>query len=153
MKSPEAMSIALAEAKAAAARGEVPVGALLVSASGEILARSGNRTLELKDPTAHAEMLVLREAAAKRQSERLADCDLYVSLEPCAMCAAAVSFARLRRIYYGAGDEKMGAVEHGPRFFRQPTCHHVPEVYGGIGEREARDLLKVFFAGLRKAAS
>jgi tRNA(adenine34) deaminase len=111
------------------------------------------RTLELKDPTAHAEMLVLREAAAKRNSERLADCDLYVSLEPCAMCAAAISFARIRRIYFGAGDEKMGAVEHGPRFFQQPTCHHKPEVYGGIGEREARELLQAFFSEKRKAAS
>jgi tRNA(adenine34) deaminase len=153
MKSPEAMSIALTEARAAAARGEVPVGAVVVSAKGEVLARAGNRTLELKDPTAHAEMLVLREAAAKRNSERLTDCDLYVSLEPCAMCAAAVSFARIRRIYFGAGDEKMGAVEHGPRFFQQPTCHHRPEVYGGIGEREARELLLTFFSEKRKAAS
>jgi tRNA(adenine34) deaminase len=153
MKSPEAMSIALAEARAAAARGEVPVGAVVVSAKGEVLARAGNRTLELKDPTAHAEMLVLREAAAKRNSERLTDCDIYVSLEPCAMCAAAISFARIRRIYFGAGDEKMGAVEHGPRFFQQPTCHHRPEVYGGIGEREARELLQAFFNEKRKAAS
>jgi tRNA(Arg) A34 adenosine deaminase TadA len=151
MKSPEAMSIALAEARAAAARGEVPVGAVVVSAKGEVLARAGNRTLELKDPTAHAEMLVLREAAAKRNSERLTDCDLYVSLEPCAMCAAAISFARIRRIYFGAGDEKMGAVEHGPRFFQQPTCHHRPEVYGGIGEREARELLQSFFNERRSA--
>jgi tRNA(adenine34) deaminase len=152
MKSPEAMSIALAEARAAASRGEVPVGAVVVSAKGEVLARAGNRTLELKDPTAHAEMLVLREAAAKRGSERLADCDLYVSLEPCAMCAGAISFARIRRVYFGAGDEKMGAVEHGPRFFQQPTCHHRPEVYGGIGEREARELLQSFFNVKRSAA-
>ena len=151
MKSPEAMSIALAEARAAAARGEVPVGAVVVSAKGEVLARAGNRTLELKDPTAHAEMLVLREAAAKRDSERLTDCDLYVSLEPCAMCAGAISFARIRRVYFGAGDEKMGAVEHGPRFFQQPTCHHRPEVYGGIGEREARELLQSFFSVKRSA--
>jgi tRNA(adenine34) deaminase len=153
VKSPEAMSIALAEARAAAGRGEVPVGAVVVSAKGEVLARAGNRTLELKDPTAHAEMLVLREAAAKRNSERLTDCDLYVSLEPCAMCAAAVSFARIRRVYFGAGDEKMGAVEHGPCFFQQPTCHHRPEVYGGIGEREARELLQAFFSEKRNAAS
>lgn len=153
MKSPEAMSIALAEARAAVARGEVPVGAVVVSAKGEVLARAGNRTLELKDPTAHAEILVLREAAAKRGSERLTDCDLYVSLEPCAMCAAAISFARIRRIYFGASDEKMGAVEHGPRFFQQPTCHHRPEVYGGIGEREARELLQSFFNVKRSAAA
>lgn len=153
MKSPEAMSIALAEARAAAARGEVPVGAVVVSAKGEVLARAGNRTLELIDPTAHAEMLVLREAAARRGSERLTDCDLYVSLEPCAMCAAAISLARVRRVYFGAGDEKMGAVEHGPRFFQQPTCHHRPEVYGGIGEREARQLLQSFFSAKRSAVS
>jgi tRNA(Arg) A34 adenosine deaminase TadA len=153
MRSPEAMSIALAEARAAVARGEVPVGAVVVSAKGEVLARAGNRTLELKDPTAHAEMLVLREAAAKCGSERLTDCDLYVSLEPCAMCAAAISFARIRRIYFGASDEKMGAVEHGPRFFQQPTCHHRPEVYGGIGEREARELLQSFFNVKRSAAA
>lgn len=153
MKSPEVMALALAEARAAAARGEVPVGAVVVSAKGEVLARAGNRTLELKDPTAHAEMLVLREAAAKRGSERLTDCDLYVSLEPCAMCAAAISFARIRRIYFGAGDEKMGAVEHGPRFFQQPTCHHRPEVYGGIGEREARELMQSFFNVKRSAAA
>lgn len=151
MKSPEAMSIALAEARAAAARGEVPVGAVVVSAKGEVLARAGNRTLELIDPTAHAEMLVLREAAVKRRSERLTDCDLYVSLEPCAMCAAAISLARVRRVYFGAGDEKMGAVEHGPRFFQQPTCNHRPEVYGGIGEREARQLLQSFFSDRRAA--
>jgi tRNA(adenine34) deaminase len=153
MKSPEVMALALAEARAAAARGEVPVGAIVVSAKGEVLARAGNRTLELKDPTAHAEMLVLREAAAKRGSERLTDCDLYVSLEPCAMCAAAISFARIRRIYFGAGDEKMGAVEHGPRFFQQPTCHHRPEVYGGIGEREARELMQSFFNVKRSAVA
>jgi tRNA(adenine34) deaminase len=153
MKSPEVMALALAEARAAAARGEVPVGAVVVSAKGEVLARAGNHTLELKDPTAHAEMLVLREAAAKRGSERLTDCDLYVSLEPCAMCAAAISFARIRRIYFGAGDEKMGAVEHGPRFFQQPTCHHRPEVYGGIGEREARELMQSFFNVKRSAVA
>ncbi len=149
MKSPEIMSLALAEARAAAARGEVPVGAVLVSPEGEILAKAGNRTLELKDPSAHAEMLVLREAARKLNSERLVGCDLYVSLEPCAMCAAAISLARIRRLYFGAGDEKMGAVEHGPRFFAQPTCHHKPDVYGGIGERAAQELLRSFFAARR----
>ena len=134
---------------AAAARGEVPVGAVLVAADGEVLAVAGNRTIELKDPTAHAEMLVIREAARNLGSERLGDCDLYVTLEPCAMCAAAISFARLRRVYFGAGDEKMGAVEHGPRFFTQATCHHAPEVYGGIGENESVELLKGFFAARR----
>ena len=148
-KLPEPMRLALAEAQAAAARGEVPVGAVLVAADGEVLAAAGNRTIELKDPTAHAEMLVIREAARKRDSERLADCDLYVTLEPCAMCAAAISFARVRRVYFGAGDPKMGAVEHGPRFFTQPTCHHAPEVYGGIGERQSVELLKGFFAARR----
>jgi tRNA(adenine34) deaminase len=142
------MSEALLEARAAAERGEVPVGAAIVQ-DGEILARAGNRTLELKDPTAHAEMLAIREAASRLGSERLAGCDLWVSLEPCAMCAAAISFARIRRLYYGAGDEKMGAVEHGARFFAQPTCHHAPDVYSGIGEREAGDLLKRFFMARR----
>jgi tRNA(adenine34) deaminase len=110
---------------------------------------AGNRTLELRDPTAHAEMLVLREAAAKLGSERLADCDLYVTLEPCAMCAGAMSHARIRRVYFGADDPKMGAVEHGPRFFTQPTCHHAPEVYGGIGAVAASDLLRRFFKSRR----
>lgn len=140
--------MALAEARAAALRGEVPVGAVLVG-GGEVIARAGNRTRELADPTAHAEMLVLREAARLGGSDRLPDCDLYVTLEPCAMCAAAISFARIRRLYFGAGDPKGGAVEHGPRFFGQPTCHHAPEVYGGIGEREAADLLRRFFAERR----
>lgn len=139
------MRLALAEAHAAAARGEVPVGAVLVADDGEVLAVAGNRTLELKDPTAHAEMLVVREAAHKLGSERLIDCDLHVTLEPCAMCAAAISFARIRRLYFGAGDAKMGAVEHGPRFFAQPTCHHAPEIYGGLGEEESAVLLKEFF--------
>ena len=142
------MAEALAEARAAATRGEVPVGALIVKA-GEIIARAGNRTLELKDPTAHAELLAIRDAAQRLGSERLVDCDLWVTLEPCAMCAAAISFARIRRLYFGAADEKMGAVEHGPRFFAQPTCHHAPEVYSGIAEREAADLLKGFFEGKR----
>jgi tRNA(adenine34) deaminase len=148
-KLPEAMAIAIEEAKAAANRGEVPVGACIVSATGEILARAGNRTLERKDPTAHAEMLALREAAAKRDSERLTDCDLHVTLEPCAMCAGAISHARIRRVYFGADDPKMGAVEHGPRFFTQSTCHHAPEVYGGIGGEAAAQLLKDFFKARR----
>jgi tRNA(adenine34) deaminase len=140
------MALALAEAEAAAARGEVPVGAVLVDgASGAVLAAAGNRVEELADPTAHAEMLVLREAAGKRGSARLEQCDLYVSLEPCAMCAAAIAFARLRRLYFGAYDPKGGAVEHGPRFFQQPTCHHRPEVYGGIEEMRAGALLRRFF--------
>ena len=143
---PRFMDLALAEAEAAGARGEVPVGAVLVDgASGAILARAGNRVEALKDPTAHAEMIVIREAAAAAGLKRLEGADLYVTLEPCAMCAAAISFARLRRLYFGAGDPKGGAVEHGPRFFAQPTCHHRPEVYGGIGERQAGELLRAFF--------
>ncbi len=149
MKLPEPMRIAFEEAEAAAGRGEVPVGAVLVGRTGAVLARAGNRTLELKDPTAHAELLAIRAAARVLGSERLVDCDLYVTLEPCAMCAAAVSFARLRRLYFAAADEKMGAVEHGCRFFAQDTCHHAPEVYSGIGENEARELLKRFFKARR----
>lgn len=144
-KLPDPMRLAIAEAHAAAGRGEVPVGAAVVAPDGEVLAVAGNRTLELKDPTAHAELLVIRAAARKIGSERLVDCDLHVTLEPCAMCAAAISFARIRRVYFGAADEKMGAVEHGPRFFHQPTCHHAPEVYGGIGEGESAALLREFF--------
>ena len=139
------MRIALDEAQAAAARGEVPVGAVIVDALGHVHATAGNRTLELHDPTAHAELLAIRAAALALGSERLVDCDIYVTLEPCAMCAAAISFARLRRLYFAASDPKMGAVEHGPRFFAQPTCHHAPEVYGGIGGQEARHLLVDFF--------
>ncbi len=139
------MAAALAEAEAAAARGEVPVGAVIVAPDGEIIARAGNRTRELNDPSAHAEMLVIRAACEAAQSERLANCDLYVTLEPCAMCAAAISFARIHRLYFGASDPKGGAVEHGPRFFAQSTCHHAPEVYGGIDETRAGDLLKDFF--------
>jgi tRNA(adenine34) deaminase len=142
------MQIALDEARAAGARGEVPVGAALVR-DEEVLARAGNRTLAERDPTAHAELLAIRAAAAKVGSERLADCDLYVSLEPCAMCAAAISFARIRRLYFGAADPKGGAVDHGPRFFAQPTCHHRPEVYGGLSESESAALLKEFFAARR----
>lgn len=140
-----AMVAALEEAQAASARGEVPVGAAIVDAHGKIVARSGNRTRELNDPSAHAEILVIREACGLAGSERLPDHDLYVTLEPCAMCAGAISFARIRRLYFGAGDEKGGAVEHGPRFFDQLTCHHSPEVYGGINETHASDLLKDFF--------
>jgi tRNA(adenine34) deaminase len=139
------MTIAMEEAQAAAVRGEVPVGACVVASDGSVLARAGNRTLELKDATAHAEMLVLREAAKTLDSERLIDCDLYVTLEPCAMCAGAISHARIRRVYFAAADPKMGAVEHGPRFFSQATCHHAPEVYGGIGEVQAAELLREFF--------
>ena len=144
------MARAMIEAEAAASRGEVPVGAVIVDPdSGEVLAAAGNRTEELHDPTAHAEMLALREAASERGSARLSLCDLYVTLEPCAMCAAAISFARLRRVYYAAADPKGGGVDNGPRFFTQPTCHHRPEVYGGIGEQAAGELLKRFFRARR----
>ena len=144
-KLPEGMAIAMEEAKAAATRGEVPVGACIVTAAGDVLARDGNRTLELKDATAHAEMLVIRAASQIKDSERLTDSDLYVTLEPCAMCAAALSHARIRRIYFGAEDPKMGAVENGPRFFTQPTCHHAPEVYTGIGAEASAEVLRDFF--------
>ncbi len=148
-KLPEPMLQAFAEAEAAAARGEVPVGAVIVSSSGAVLASAGNRTLEYKDPTAHAELLAIRAAAHALDSERLIDCDLYVTLEPCAMCAAAISFARLRRVYFAASDEKMGAIENGPRFFNQATCHHKPDVYSGIGEAQAKILLTDFFKARR----
>ena len=142
------MDIALAEARAAAAAGEVPIGCVVVR-DGEVVARGRNRTLADRDPTAHAEMLALRAAAVAVGSERLVDCDLYVTLEPCTMCAGALSFARVRRLYYGAADPKGGAVESGVRFFSAATCHHSPEVYGGIGEREAAALLRGFFAERR----
>jgi tRNA(adenine34) deaminase len=142
------MSIALEEARAAAARGEVPVGCVVVR-DGIIVARTGNRTIADHDPTAHAELVAIRAAASTLGSERLADCDLYVTLEPCAMCAAAMSFARIRRLYFGAADTKGGAVEHGVRFFASPTCHHRPEVYGGINESECAELLKDFFQARR----
>lgn len=143
------MEIALDEARMAAGRGEVPVGAVIVDGAGGIVARAGNETRQRNDPTAHAEMLAIRAAAALLGAERLSGCDLYVTLEPCAMCAGAISFARLRRLYYGADDPKGGGVAHGGRFFAQPTCHHRPEVYGGIGEAAAAELLRSFFAARR----
>jgi tRNA(adenine34) deaminase len=139
------MERALGEARAAAERGEVPIGAVIVSADGTIVSAAGNRTEADRDPTAHAEMLAIRAAGARLGSARLVDCDLYVTLEPCPMCAQAISFARIRRVYYGASDPKGGGVEHGPRIFSQPTCHHRPEVYPGIAEREAGELLRAFF--------
>lgn len=145
---PDPMRLALAEARAAAERGEVPVGAVIVR-EGKIIAVAGNETLARDDPTAHAEMLVIRAAAATEGSQRLAGADLYVTLEPCPMCAAAISFARIRRLYFGAADPKGGAVENGVRLFSQPTCHHAPEVYGGIAESEAAELLRGFFAARR----
>ena len=143
------MGLAFAEAERARDQGEVPIGAVVVSADGEVLASAGNRTLAFRDPTAHAELLAVRAACTKLGSERLVDCDLYVTLEPCAMCAAAISFARIRRLYFGAPDPKGGAVEHGPRFFTQTTCHHAPEVIGGLGETQAASLLREFFAQKR----
>jgi tRNA(adenine34) deaminase len=148
---PPPMALALAEAEAAAARGEVPVGAVLIDGKGRILAAAGNRVEADRDPTAHAEMLVLRAGAAQLGAKRLAECDLYVTLEPCAMCAAAIGFARLRRLYFGAYDPKGGAVEHGPRLFDQPTTHHRPEIYGGIEERRAAEVLHTFFRDRRQA--
>lgn len=142
------MTAALEEAQAAADRGEVPVGAVL-ALDGEIVARAGNRTRELADITAHAEILAIREASAKLGQERLTGVDLYVTLEPCAMCAAAISFARIRRLYYGAEDPKGGGVDHGGRFYSQPTCHHAPEVYSGIAETEAAQILTTFFRDRR----
>jgi tRNA(adenine34) deaminase len=140
------MGLALEEAEAGAAVGEVPVGAVLVdSGSGRVLARAHNRVEAGGDPTAHAELIVIREAAQSLGAKRLPDCDLYVTLEPCPMCAQAISFARLRRLYFGAYDPKGGGVEHGPRIFEQPTCHHRPEVIGGVEERRAAALLQSFF--------
>lgn len=140
--------IAFAEARAAEARGEVPIGAAVL-VEGAVVARAGNRTREFNDPTAHAEMLAIREACAALGSERIGGADLYVTLEPCPMCAAAISFARVRRLYYAASDPKSGGVEQGPRIFAQPTCHHVPEIYGGIRAGEAGDMLSAFFAARR----
>ncbi len=138
------MAMALDEARAAGARGEVPVGCIIVR-DGAVVARAGNRTFADRDPTAHAEIVAIRAAAAALGSERLDGCDLYVTLEPCAMCAGAVAFARIRRLYYGAADPKGGAVDNGVKFFASPTCHHRPEVYGGLAEAEAGALLKAFF--------
>ena len=139
------MERALSEARLAAERGEVPIGAVIVGPDGTVLAATGNRTEGDLDPTAHAELLAIREAAQKIGAPRLVECDIHVTLEPCPMCAQAISFARLRRVYYGASDPKGGGVEHGPRIFQQPTCHHRPEVYSGIGESEAAALLRAFF--------
>jgi len=142
------MELALAEAKAAVAAGQVPVGCVVVE-GGRVIAQARNRTLADRDPTAHAELIAIRAAAQALASERLTECDLYVTLEPCAMCAAAISFARIRRLYYGAADPKGGAVENGVRFFASPTCHHRPEIYAGIGEADAAALLREFFRARR----
>jgi tRNA(Arg) A34 adenosine deaminase TadA len=142
------MAVALEQAQAAATRGEVPIGAV-IAANGAIVAAAGNRTRELADPTAHAEMLAIREACRATGSERLIDHDLYVTLEPCAMCAGAISFARLRRLYFSAADDKGGAVVSGPRFFASATCHHAPDVYAGMRETEAAAMLKSFFRDRR----
>ncbi len=142
------MSVAFAQARAAQARGEAPIGAA-ITRDGMVIARAGNRTRADNDPTAHSEMLAIRAAALALRNFRLDDCDLYVTLEPCAMCAGAISHARLRRLYFAAPDPKGGAVEHGPRFFAQPTCLHAPEVYGGIRESEAAELLRAFFRARR----
>jgi tRNA(adenine34) deaminase len=143
------MALAFAEAEAAGWRGEVPVGAVLVGVDGAVIAASGNQVEATSDPTAHAEMVVLRAGAAALGQKLLDGCDLYVTLEPCPMCAAAISLARIRRVYFGAYDAKSGGVEHGPRIFDQPTCHHRPEIYGGIDERRAAALLRAFFQAKR----
>ena len=143
------MELALAQARAAAARGEVPVGAVVVAADGRVLAQAGNTTRGDHDPTAHAEIVAIRAACRALGDERLIDCDLYVTLEPCAMCAAAISFARIRRLYYGASDPKGGGVQHGARVLSHPTCHHRPEIYSGLAETEAARLLVEFFADRR----
>jgi tRNA(adenine34) deaminase len=144
MTAPSFMDLALEAAKKAGEAGEVPIGCVIVRGD-EVIATAGNRTIADRDPTAHAEILAIRQAAEARGSERLVDCDLYVTLEPCTMCAGAISFARIRRLYYGAADEKGGAVFSGVRFFAQATCHHAPEVYSGLGESKAAALLKEFF--------
>jgi len=148
MNVPSFMDLALNAAETAGKSGEVPIGCVIVRDS-EVVASAANRTLTDRDPTAHAEILALREAAAKLGSARLVDCDLYVTLEPCTMCAGAISFARIRRLYYGAADPKGGAIESGVRFFASPTCHHTPEVYAGLGESEAAALLTQFFKARR----
>ena len=145
------MAMALQEARAAALRDEVPVGAVIVDRMGRVVARAGNRTRQMSDPTAHAEMLAIRAACAAAGSERLPGHDLYVTLEPCAMCAAAVSAARIGRLYYGASDPKSGGVASGARIFSHPQCHHAPEVYDGIGAPEAEAMLRAFFAARRTA--
>lgn len=146
---PDHMSIALAQARAAGLRGEVPVGAVVVDPAGQVVAQAGNRTRELNDPTAHAEILALRAACAAAGSQRLPGHALYVTLEPCPMCAAAIGFARIARLYYGADDPRSGGVAHGARVFTHPQCHHAPEVYDGIGEEPARALLQAFFRARR----
>jgi tRNA(adenine34) deaminase len=146
---PEGMTLALDQAKAAAERGEVPVGAALFDENGVLVTAFGNQVEQDRDPTAHAETLALRAGAAQLGLKRLAGCDLYVSLEPCPMCAAAISLAHIRRLYFAAYDPKGGGIEHGPRLFEQPTCHHRPEVYGGIAERAAAALLRKFFQARR----
>src|SRR5881394_3509631 len=148
MNTPSLMDLALKAAEMAGKSGEVPIGCVVVR-DNEVIATAGNRTLTDRDPTAHAEILAIRKAAAAIGSERLVDCDLYATLEPCTMCAAAISFARVRRLYYGAADPKGGAVDSGVRFFASPTCHHAPEVYPSVGEREAATLLRDFFKARR----
>lgn len=143
------MDLALQQAREAGARGEVPVGAVVIGPAGDLLAAAGNRTRQDRDPTAHAEVLAIRAACRQVGSERLIDCDLYVTLEPCPMCAAAISLARIRRLYWGAADPKSGGVEHGARVFSHPTCHHRPELYPGLAEAECAALLRDFFADLR----
>jgi len=150
MPSAKFMDLAFEEAKAAGDRGEVPVGAVIASAAGQILAANGNRSVELHDPTAHAEMLVIRTAAGEVGDGRLQDCDIFVTLEPCAMCAAAISFARIRRVFFGAYDPKGGGVDHGARVFDHPTCHHRPDVIGGVMEAEAAELMRSFFRERRQ---
>jgi tRNA(Arg) A34 adenosine deaminase TadA len=146
---PTPMELALEQARQAARRDEVPIGAVIVGPDGAVLAAEGNRVEALNDPTAHAELLAIRAAAAALGAPRLIGCDLYVTLEPCPMCAQAISFARLRRLYYGAADPKGGGVDHGPRIFSQPTCHHAPDIYGGIAEGDAAALLQAFFRARR----
>jgi tRNA(adenine34) deaminase len=148
MNAPSFMDLALKAAESAAKAGEVPVGAVIVR-DGEVIASAGNRTLTDHDPTAHAEIVAIRAAARRLGSERLTDCDLYVTLEPCTMCAGAISFARIRRLYYGAADPKGGGIESGVRFFASPTCHHAPEIYSAVGERESAALLRGFFKDRR----
>jgi tRNA(adenine34) deaminase len=144
MNAPSFMDLALKAAENAEKSGEVPIGCVIVR-GGEVIAAAGNRTITDRDPTAHAEILAIRQASAKLGTERLTDCDLYVTLEPCTMCAGAISFARIRRLYYGAADPKGGAIDSGVRFFASPTCHHAPEVYSGVGESASATLLRGFF--------